>query len=183
MKLLLDFFPIFLFFIGYKLFNIYIATAIAMVASSVQLLYFRFKHQYFEKMHLINFFIILISGSATLFFHNPLFIKWKPTGIYWITALFFLFSPLVTKKPLIQRTLEHNIHLPDKIWSRLNNAWGVFFMFMGLLNVYVAYYYSTDFWVNFKLFGCIGITLIFICAQALYLKRHLDDNNKVFKQV
>lgn len=181
MKLLFDFFPIFLFFIGYKLFNIYIATAIAMGASFIQVFYFRLKHQYFEKMHLINFFIILLSGSATLFFHNPLFIKWKPTGIYWATALVFLLSPIFTPKTIIQRTLEHNINIPDRIWRRLNSAWGIFFIVMGFLNVYVAYYYSTDFWVNFKLFGCIGITLVFVCLQALYLSRHLHD--KEFNQL
>lgn len=181
MKLLFDFFPIVLFFIGFKLFNIYVATAIAMLASSLQVLYFRLRHQRYEKMHVINFFIILISGSATLFFHNPLFIKWKPTAIYWITAMVFLLSPYFSKKSLIQRTLEPNIALPDKIWQKLNVAWSVFFIFIGILNLYVAYYFSTNSWVNFKLFGCLGLIIVFVCVQALYLTKHMHKN--VFKEV
>lgn len=174
MKLLLDFFPIALFFISYKLFDIYIATAITMAASLIQIIYNRIKHQCFEKMHVISFGIILVLGSATLIFHNPWFIKWKPTGIYWLTSLIFILSPLVTtKKPLVQRMMESNFDLPAKIWSRLNHAWVIFFIIMGGLNLYVAYFYSTNTWVNFKLFGGAGLTLLFVCLQALYLSRHV----------
>ncbi|RAP37927.1 MULTISPECIES: septation protein A [Legionella] len=175
MKLLFDFFPIVLFFIGYKLFGIYTATAIAMVASLLQVFIYRLRHQRFEKMHVISFAIITVLGGATLIFHNPWFIKWKPTGIYWLTALAFLFSPYVTSKPLIQRMMENNVQLPIKIWYRLNYAWFFFFTIMGAINLYVAYFYSTDVWVNFKLFGGAGLTLVFVFLQALYLTRHLLD--------
>lgn len=177
MKLLFDFFPIFIFFLSYKLAGIYAATAIAMAASLFQVIFYRYKHQHFEKMHLISFGLIFVLGGATLFFHNPLFIKWKPTGIYWLTALIFLGSPLVSKKTLIQKMMEGNISLPSQIWFRLNFAWAIFFVLMGSANLYVAYYYSEDIWVNFKLFGGTGFTLVFVVLQALYLTRHLIDKD------
>lgn len=175
MKFLFDFFPIFIFFLSYKLFGIYTATAIAMAASLFQVIFYRVKHQRYEKMHLISFGLLFVLGGATLFFHNPWFIKWKPTGIYWLTSLVFLCSPLFSQKTLIEKMMDGNISLPKKIWSRLNIAWALFFVLMGAINLYVAYSYSTDIWVNFKLFGGAGFTLVFVLAQALYLTRHLID--------
>lgn len=177
MKLLFDFFPILVFFISYKLFGIYSATGIAMVASLFQVIFYRIKHQHYEKIHLLSLSIILILGGATLFFHNPWFIKWKPTGIYWLAGLVFLISAWVSSKPLIQKMMEKNIELPAKIWFRLNYAWSVFFGVMGALNLYVAYLYSTDTWVNFKLFGGAGCTLLFVFLQAIYLTRHVGEKN------
>ncbi len=172
MKLLFDFFPIVLFFISYKFFDIYYATAIAMGASVVQVLFFRFKHQRYEKIHLASLALILILGGATLFFHNPWFIKWKPTGIYWLSSLVFLGSNFIGAKPIIQKMMDSNVSLPPKIWRRLNYAWAIYFALMGGLNLYVAYFYTTDFWVNFKLFGGAGFMLIFVLIQALYLTKH-----------
>lgn len=175
MKLLFDFFPILIFFISYKLFGIYNATAIAMGAVLIQVGFYRLKHQRYEKMHLISLALIFVLGGATLFFHNPWFIKWKPTGIYWLTSLVFLGSSFIGSKPLIQKMMDGNISLPQKIWYRLNYAWAVFFILMGGLNLYVAYFYSTDFWVNFKLFGGAGFTLVFVFLQAIYLTRHVIE--------
>lgn len=175
MKLLFDFFPILIFFISYKLFGIYNATAIAMGAALIQVTLYRLKHQRYEKMHLISLALIFVLGGATLFFHNPWFIKWKPTGIYWLTSLVFLGTSFIGNKPLIQKMMDGNISLPQKIWYRLNYAWAAFFVVMGGLNLYVAYFYSTDIWVNFKLFGGAGFTLIFVFLQAIYLTRHLIE--------
>ena len=172
MKLLFDFFPIILFFLAYKFFDIYSATAVAMFASVTQVLFFRIKHQHYEKLHLASMALILVLGGATLFFHNPWFIKWKPTGIYWLSALIFLGSNYVGKKPLIRRMMENNVNLPAKIWLRLNYAWAIYFIIMGALNLYVAYCYTTDLWVNFKLFGGVGCMLLFVFIQALYLAKH-----------
>jgi len=177
MKLLFDFFPILIFFVCYKFFGIYTATAVAMVASLVQVVFHRLKHQQYEKMHLISLSLIMVLGGATLFFHNPWFIKWKPTGIYWLSSLVFIGSAFIGKKTLIQKMMEGNISLPPNIWGRLNIAWAMFFIIMGALNLYVAYYYDTDFWVNFKLFGGAGFTLIFVFFQALYLTRHIADKD------
>lgn len=176
MKLLFDFFPIVLFFIVYKFFDIYTATAIAMVSSVCQVLFYRLKFQQYDKMHLLSLLIIVVLGTATLFFHNPWFIKWKPTGIYWLSALVFLGSSFIGAKPIIQKMMEANVVLPTNIWHRLNTAWALFFLVMGTLNLYVAYNFTTDVWVNFKLFGGVGFTLFFVLIQALYLTRHMDEN-------
>jgi len=175
MKLLFDFFPILLFFICYKFFGIYASTAVAMVASVIQVLFHRIKYQRYEKMHLISMALIVVLGGATLFFHNPWFIKWKPTGIYWLSAIIFIGSNFIGTRPVIQKMMDSNINLPQKIWQRINIAWAIFFLIMGALNLYVAYNYSTDTWVNFKLFGGAGLTLLFILLQAMYLTRHMID--------
>lgn len=172
MKLLFDFFPILLFFICYKFLGIYYATALAMLGSVIQVVFHRIKYQLYEKLHLISLSLILVLGGATLFFHNPWFIKWKPTGIYWLSSLVFFGSTYIGKKPIIQKMMENNVHLPDKIWKRLNLAWALYFIVMGALNLYVAYYYNTDVWVNFKLFGGAGFMILFVFIQALYLTKH-----------
>lgn len=176
MKLLFDFFPIILFFIGFKLFGIYPATAIAIVASLLQLIIYRLKYNRFDKFQLIGFLMILVLGGATLIFQNPWFIKWKPTMIYWLTSVVFLVSTFVGQKPVIQKLMEQNLELPRLIWRRLNLAWATFFAIMGVINIYVAYQFSTDVWVNFKLFGGIGLTLFFVLLQALYLAKHVDSD-------
>ncbi|KTD19493.1 septation protein A [Legionella israelensis] len=177
MKFLFDFFPIVLFFLGFKWFGIYYATAIAMSASLLQVVIYRLKYQCYDKFQLISFLIILVLGGATLFLQNPWFIKWKPTGIYWLTALIFFLTTFIGKKPVIQRMMENNISMPNKIWKRINLAWALFFLLMGIANLYVAYFYDTNVWVNFKLFGGIGFTLIFVFIQAIYLTKHIDDKS------
>ncbi len=172
MKLLFDFFPIVLFFVFYKLTNIYVATGVAMGASLLQVLIHRIQYQKYEKLHLVSLALIFILGGATLFFHNIWFIKWKPTGIYWVTALVFLYTTFFSSTPLIKKMMGDNIQLHDSIWTRLNIAWSIYFFCMGALNVYVAYTYDTDVWVNFKLFGGIGFMLVFVLLQALYLNKH-----------
>lgn len=172
MKLLFDFFPIILFFVCFKFFGIYNATAVAMIASLLQVFIYRLKYQRYEKLHLISLGLILVLGGATLFFHNPWFIKWKPTGIYWLSSVAFILSGFIGKKTLIQKMMEGNIQLPQKIWQRLNMAWAGYFAIMGALNIYVAYHYDTDVWVNFKLIGGVGFMLVFVFMQAIYLTRH-----------
>ncbi len=175
MKLLFDLFPVFLFFISYKFFGIYIATTVAMVAAVMQVMIFRLKYQRYDNMHLISLALIVILGGATLIFHDPWFIKWKPTGIYWVTAIVFLGSQLFSKKTIIQKMMENDINLPSKVWERLNYAWILFFLIMGLLNLYVAYNFNTNIWVNFKLFGGAGFTLLFVILQSVYLTQHLAE--------
>jgi len=177
MKLLFDIFPIFIFFVCYKFYGIYTATVIAMLASIFQVILFRIREQRYEKMHLISLVMIVVLGGATLFFHNPAFIKLKPTGIYWLSAVAFLGSFFIGKKTLIQKMIDGNISLPPQIWTRLNIAWAVFFILMGIINLYVAYHYDTDSWVNFKLFGGAGLTLLFVFLQSLYLTRHVIEKD------
>jgi intracellular septation protein len=177
MKLLFDFFPIFIFFVCFKLFGIYTATAVAIVLSILQVIVFRIKYQRYEKLHVISLLMITVLGGATLIFHNPWFIKWKPTAIYWLTSVIFLGSAYIGKKPIIQKIMESNITLPEKIWRRLSHAWSVFFALMGIANLYVAHHYDTNTWVNFKLFGGAGCTLLFVLLQALYLAKHVKTSD------
>jgi intracellular septation protein len=177
MKFLFDFFPIVLFFIIFKFFGIYAATGTAMLTSALQVLYIKYKYHTVEKMHILNLAIIIVLGGATLVFHDPLFIKWKPTGIYWITSLVFLGYSILNKKTPIQNMMEKDIQLPINIWKKINNLWILFFFFMGLANIYVAYNYSTQTWVNFKLFGGLGFTIFFILGQGLYISQFISKNN------
>lgn len=180
MKLLFDFFPIVIFFVIFKFFGIYYATFAAMISSILQVGIFWLKHRRIEIMHVITLFSILILGSATLLSHNVMFIKWKPTALYWIFALIFFGSQIIGEKPLIQRMMEGKIALPQKAWLQLNYSWVIFFGAMGCLNLYVAYNYSTNAWVNFKLFGILGSTIVFGILQSIYMARFMrDDSNQV----
>jgi len=174
MQLFYDFIPIIIFFAVYKFFGIYAATASAIIVSFLQVFLYRLKHHKFEKMQLITLFLILLLGGATLILHNPIFIKWKPSAIYWAFAIAFLGSHFIGHKPLIRYIMESKITLPDKIWNRLNIGWMVFFTFIGFLNIYVVYHYSTNTWVDFKLFGILGLMILFVIIQAIYLSRHME---------
>ena len=177
MKLLFDFFPILLFFIAYKFYGIYVATSVAIGASLIQVLLYWFKHRRFEKMHLITLALIVVFGGATLLLHDDLFIKWKPTVLNWLFAVAFLGSQYIGKKPLIRRMLDEQIQLPDLIWSRLNLSWAGFFTALGAANLYVMYNFDTNTWVNFKLFGMLGLTFIFVIIQAFYMTRYVKVKN------
>ncbi len=175
MKLLYDFFPILLFFVAYKLYGIYVATATAIVATILQVALFWLRHRRVEKMHVITLAIIVLFGGATLLLKDPVFIKWKPTVAYWLFAAVFLGSQFIGGKSLVERMMGHAIQTTRTVWQRLNLAWVVFFVAMGLVNLYVAYHYSEDTWVNFKLFGLMGLTFLFVLAQGVVLARFIED--------
>lgn len=177
MKLLFDFFPILLFFIAYKLYGIYVATAVAIAASFLQVGLFWLKHRRFENMHLITLVLIAVLGGATLFLQNEMFIKWKPSVLNWVFGLVFLGSQFIGRKNITERMLGKNISLPAPVWTRLNLSWVVFFMVMGFANLYVVYSFDTNTWVNFKLFGMMGLTLAFAFGQAAYLYRYTKQND------
>jgi len=174
MKFLYDFFPILLFFISYKFYDIYVATAVAIVASFVQVGWFWIRHRRIERMHLITLALITILGGATLLLHDATFIKWKPTVVNWAFGLVLLGSQFIGKKPIVQRMMETNIKLTtDHIWTRLNLSWVIFFIALGFINLYVAFNFDENTWVNFKLFGMFGITFLFVIAQSMYLMRYM----------
>lgn len=188
MKFLFDFFPILLFFIAYKLQGMYVATAVIIVASALQVSFYWYKHRRFEKMHIITLLLVVVLGGATLILQDENFIKWKPTVVNWLFAVTFLGSHFFGEKTVIERMLDSNIKLPSLIWTRLNISWAIFFVLMGVVNLYVAFYYGldlshearNDIWVNFKLFGMLGLTLTFTVAQAFYLARHMqEDKNEI----
>ncbi len=175
MKFLYDFFPILLFFIAYKIYGIYTATAVAIAAAFVQTVGYWFKHRRFEKMHLVTFGLLAVFGGLTLLLQDPVFIKWKPTVINWLFAVVFMGSAWIGNKSMIERMMSHAIQVEKPIWNRLNWAWVWFFIFLGAINLYVAFNYDEDTWVNFKLFGMMGLTFVFVIGQALFLSRYMPD--------
>ncbi len=175
MKFLFDFFPILLFFIAYKLYGIYAATVVAIVASFAQVGWYWLQHRRFENMHLITLALLVVFGGLTLFLQDEAFIKWKPTVINWLFGLVFLGSQFIGRKTLVERMMGAAIELPAGLWRRLNLAWAAFFLFLGLANLYVMYNFDTDAWVNFKLFGMTGLTLAFVLGQGLYLVRYMKN--------
>ncbi|MCP4075510.1 MAG: septation protein A [Gammaproteobacteria bacterium] len=204
MKQLFDFFPILLFFIVYKFFldlpdeliisinnlfpfmnmqpgeakhAIYLATLTAILATLVQVMITIVLTKRVEKMHIITLVLLLVFGGATLYFKDPLFIKWKPTAINWLFAAVFFGSQFIGQKPLVQRMMGHALDIDDpQVWKKLNLAWIGFFIFSGVANLVVAFNFSEDIWVDFKLFGLMGLTLIFVIGQSFYLARFLPSD-------
>lgn len=178
MKFLSDLFPVILFFIAYKLYDFYVATAVIIVATLVQVGYHWVRHRRVEKMHLITLVLVLLFGGLTLYLQDPLFLKWKPTVVNWLFALVFLGSQFIGKRPLVERMMSKSVALPAPVWGRLNLAWTLFFIFMGAINLYVAFNFSEAAWVNFKLFGMMGMTFLFIILQAFYLARFISETEQ-----
>lgn len=177
-KLLFDFFPIALFFATFKLYHdhrqgILAATAVVIVATAAQVLWTWWRNKRVEKMHLITLVLIVVLGGATLALKDEIFIKWKPTVVDWLFALVFLGSQVVGDRPLVQRMLEQSVSLPAVVWTRLNLSWVLFFIALGVLNLYVVYNFDTNTWVDFKLFGLMGLTIVFLIAQGFYMVRHV----------
>jgi intracellular septation protein len=189
MKLFFDFLPIVLFFIAYKfggglyhfdgqeydIKGIYVATAVMIVATICQNAYSWFRHGKLEKSHVITLVLVVFLGGATLWLQDPNFIMWKPTVVNWLFAAGFLGAQLFTDKSLLERMMSEHMQLPSAIWSRLNVAWIVFFILSGVANLYVAFNFDEATWVNFKLFGLLGLTIVFIIGQSFYLSKHIIE--------
>jgi len=176
MKLLLDFLPIVIYFIVYKTTNdIILATAILIPATLLQMLYTWIKTHKVEKMQLVTLVLVIVLGGATVLLQDKTFIQWKPTVVNWLFGLAFLGSQYIGEKTIVERIMGSNISLPTYAWNNLNLSWVIFFVLMGVINLFVAYTFSEDTWVNFKLFGMLGLTLLFILAQGVYLSKHIQE--------
>ena len=173
MKQFFDFIPLLVFFAVYKFYDIYTATAALMVVTVLQIAITWFTLRKLEKMHLITLGMVLVFGGFTLFFHDDAFIKWKVTVINLLFSAALLVSQFVLKKPLIKQMLGKEMQLPDAIWSRVNLAWAGFFAVAAATNTYIAFHLPQEVWVNFKVFGLLGMTLLFTVATVFYLYRHL----------
>lgn len=172
MKAFIDFIPILLFFIAYKFYDIYVATAVVIVASVVQAGFVYLTEKRIPGMLLTSTGLIVLLGAATLILQDDNFIKWKPTVVNWLFAAVFIGSLYVGSKPLLQRMMEGAFeHLPLSVWQRMSWVWALFFISVGIINLWVAYTFDTDTWVNFKLFGLLALTFVFIIAQSLYLMK------------
>ena len=205
MKLLFDFLPIILFFVAFKYAEahkawaasfatsqlgflvsggevgpseapVLLATVVVIVASLAQVAWLKLRGRKVDTMLWVSLGLVVVLGGATIYFHNETFIKWKPSVLYWAMGLSFWLSPLLFGKNLLRALMGAQMQLPARVWHRLNFAWVAFFAAMGLLNLWVAYSFSTDVWVDFKLFGGIGLMLLFTLAQGLYLNRYLKDD-------
>lgn len=178
MKLLIDFFPIILFFAAFKLWDIYVATGVAIVATIVQIIWLRLRHGKVEPMQWLSLGVIVLFGGATILAQDETFIKWKPTVLYWLMSGALLGGQLLFGKNLLKSLMGAQMELPEPAWRAMNWSWIAFFALMGVLNLWVAYHFDTNTWVNFKLFGGLGLMAVFVVAQAVYLSRYIKaDSN------
>lgn len=201
MKILFDLFPVILFFAVFKLAGanpesaqafassigyaadpqhlaVLLATATAMLATLSQVIWVKFRHGKVDTMLWVSFAIIAVFGGATLLLHDEAFIKFKPSALYWMFAVILLFSRLLFKRNLIRNMMQEKMTLPDSVWDKLNLAWSGFFAVLGVVNLYVAHHYSTETWVNFKLFGATGMMFVFILLHAVVLAKYIEPDEK-----
>jgi intracellular septation protein len=185
MQLLYEIFPVFLFFLAFKFYDIYTATIVGIAATLLQVILNRLYFGQWDKKQLITLGVFLLFGGMTLYFHNPIFVKWKPTIVFWVFALVILVTQFFTPKPLMQRLMENVLQdkaiIPSGIWKKLNAIWCIFFISMGTINLYVAYYFSNDAWVNFKFYGVTTALILLSVLQAFYLVRYMPPETKIKK--
>ena len=175
MKFLFDIFPVLLFFIAFKVAGVFVATAVAIAATFAQVGWMWFRHRRVDTMLWVSFGIIVVFGGLTLLLHDETFIKWKPTILYWFFAIALLVGQFGFGRNLIRAMMDKQMALPDPVWLRLLLSWIAFFTVMGGLNLFVAFNFPTDIWVNFKLFGGTGLMLVFVIIQALMVSRHIES--------
>jgi intracellular septation protein len=205
MKLLLDFLPLILFFATFKYAGadkawasdfaslhfgglvsggqvgqeeapVLLATLVVILATLAQVLYLKLRGRKVGMMLWVGLGLVVVLGGLTVWFHNETFIKWKPSGLYWTLAGVFWFSQAVLGKNLIKSLLSEQLSLPPPVWRTLNLAWVVFFALLGVLNLWVAYHFETETWVNFKVFGVTALIFLFTLGQGIYMSRHLPDD-------
>jgi intracellular septation protein len=177
-KFLFDLFPVILFFAAFKLFDIYVATAVAIAATFLQIGWLKWRKRKVDAMMWISLAIVAVFGGATLALHDETFIKWKPTVLYWLLGIVLAGSEFLFRRNLVRAMLKEQVQMPESAWTRLNWSWVGFLGFMGAANLYVAFNFSTDTWVNFKLFGGMGLMLVFVVLQALFLMRYVEDKKE-----
>jgi intracellular septation protein len=178
MKFLFDLFPVILFFVAFKIFDIYIATGVVIAATLAQIGWVWHRHGKVDTMLWVSLGLVVVFGGATLILHDETFIKWKPTILYWLFAVTLFCSAQFFGKNLIRAMLDKQMELPDALWPRLNYAWMSFFAVMGVLNLWVAFNYSTDTWVSFKLFGGMGLMIVFIVLQGVLLAKYIPEDKE-----
>ena len=200
MKLLFDLFPVILFFVTFKFSGnnpeaaadlvgtllgsaavdvkqapILLATIVVIVATVAQIAWVHFRHGKVDKMLWVSLVLVVVFGGMTLIFQDETFIKWKPTILYWVFAASMAFASLVLKKNPVRAMLGEQLTLPDQVWNKVTLSWIAFFLFMGALNLIVAFNFPTDIWVNFKLFGGMDLLLLFVLGQGLMLSKYVEE--------
>ncbi|NNM82311.1 MAG: septation protein A [Burkholderiales bacterium] len=183
MKFLFDLFPVILFFGTYQIFPffgpradaMYYATGVVIAATFFQIVWVYFRHRKVDVMLWLSFGIVLLLGGATLFLHDKTYIMWKPSILYWCFSAVLFVSATFFDRNLIQAMMQKQMSAPKPIWDRLNLSWIVFFALMGCANLYVARHYSESTWVNFKMFGTLGLMLVFVLAQSAMLSKYIEE--------
>lgn len=200
MKILFDLFPVILFFatfkyseknpefaatwvgsilnsatVDLKMAPILLATVVVIAATIAQILWVKVRHGKVDKMLWISLALVVVFGGMTLAFQDEAFIKWKPTILYWVFAASMAFSALILKKNAIKAMLGEQMVLPEAVWDKVNISWIAFFAGMGFLNLFIAYNFTTDIWVNFKLFGGMGLLLVFVIGQGMFLSKYVEE--------
>jgi len=178
MKQLLEFIPILLFFVAYKLYDIYVATAVVIGATIIQVAIAWFKYRKVETMQWITLGLVIVFGGATIILHDEQYLKWKFSIIEWLFGVAFLSSHFIGKKTFIERMMSNNLSLPANIWTRLNFSWALFFISVGFINVYVMYNYNTDDWVTFKTFIAPALMVVFMVVQMSLLYKYIPDTKE-----
>ncbi len=181
-KFLFDLFPLILFFAAFKYTDdIFVATAVAIAATVVQFIWLKVTGKKIEATHWINLTVIVVFGGATLYFQNDLFIKWKPTVLYWLFSAILLGSRLIFKRNIMQSLMGGQITMPAAVWDKLNVSWSAFFVISGALNLYVAFsgHFTDSQWVNFKVFGLFALLILFVIAQSLWLGKHMSQDSEL----
>lgn len=182
MQALIDFLPVIAFVATYWLSgDMSLAIMVIMGAVTLQITATWLIKRELNKMLVASAVLVIVLGGISLALDNPLFFKWKPTGLYWLFAVAFLGSQFIGERPLAQRMMtsvsQDGLDLPDRVWRQLNLAWVLFFIVAGIANIYVAYNYEEATWVNFKLFGLLGITFVFLVLQSLWMSQYLDEES------
>ncbi|MGA8259826.1 MAG: septation protein A [Arenicellales bacterium] len=183
MKLVFDLFPLILFFVAYHAGGIFVATGVAMAAVVAQVVWLRIRKRRIEVMHIINLVVILVFGGATIYTANDVFIRWKPTILYWTFSVILFVSHFVSEKPAIQHVMGSQLELPVQVWKKINLSFAAFTLVMGALNLYVAFFYGAgldpqvqrDRWVDFKVFGTTILTFLFVAGLMVALSKHFAD--------
>lgn len=178
MKLLFDFLPVIFFYLTFELFGIYTATIVGMITAALQFFISWVLNRKIEFLYLFMLIIIFVLGGATLILQDDFYIKWKPTFANWLIAGTFLITQWMGSSPLIEKIMGEHVHLPKLIWYRLNLIWVLFFLTLGLINIYVIYNFDTTFWVRFKVIGNFGLVIVFIILQAFYMSSHMENEVK-----
>lgn len=179
MQFIYEIFPLFLFFIAFKFYDIYAATIVGVFATLIQVLVTRAWFKKWDRKQLVTLLVFAFFGGMTLYFHNPIFVKWKPTIVFWIFASVILVTQFLARKPLMQHLLEKMLEekgqIPYRVWKRLNLMWAIFFIGLGGVNLYIAYHYSDSAWVNFKFYGITSALILFSILQTVYLAKYLSE--------
>ncbi len=171
-KMLNDLLPAIVFFAVYKMYNIFYATAALIIITVAQVIYDYVVYRKIDKMKILIALLVIVFGGATLYFHNEEFIKWKVSIINWLLGFGLIVCTYIMKEPPMKKLLQDAVSLSEKQWRSINNSWGVYFIFLGTVNIIVALCYSTDIWMNFKMFGLMGMTIVFLIIQSIFISKY-----------